>query len=108
MSSNSVTQLSDENDFNLYLGKLLANPRELEVYDHPEWIRPNIGSKVEIISWDTQCNVRECVKAGKLSYLTVKEINPIVVGYGDRYYWSYGITVNEVDLEFLQWHYKIL
>jgi hypothetical protein len=101
--------IEDSNDDFMYsVYKIIANPLELTVYDHPNWIRPNIGDHVEIVSWDTQCNVQESVKLSKLPYLTVKEVIPYVVGCGDSYYWAYQIEVEESQLEFLQWHYRVL
>jgi len=92
--------------------KLLANPEGLNVRDDPNWSEPMVGDKVEIISWDTQVRVQECVRVSKLPYLTVANVNPIIVGTGKNgandYAWAYEICVNETDLEFLQWHYKIL
>jgi len=89
--------------------KLMANPTDLEVEDKKEWRSPKIGDKVEVISYDTQVDVKECVRVAKLPYLTVNEINPIVVGVGnDRYCWAYEIGVEETHLTFLQYHYRIL
>jgi hypothetical protein len=103
--SNSIVSLGDD----LVLKKLFANPTDLIVEDKPEWICPNVGDKVQIVSYDTQCDVKECVRVSKLPYLTVSEVNPIVVGIGnDRYCWAYEIYVEETNLNFLQYHYKIL
>jgi hypothetical protein len=89
--------------------KILANPDELVVLDKAEWIEPKLGDHVEIVSWDTQCDVQESVRLSKLAYLTVSDINPIVVGLGNyQYAWAYEICVEESHLSFLQWHYKIL
>ena len=96
-------------DEDLSLEKLLANPMDLLVEDKSEWKQPKIGDKVEIISYDTQADVKECVRVSKLPYCTVSEVNPIVVGVGnDRYCWAYEICVAETHLQFLQWHYKLL
>jgi hypothetical protein len=99
-----------ESDNLFEFNKLLANPGDHLVFDHPLWKRPNIGDHVKIVSFDTQCNVQECIKLSKLPYLTVMEVKPIIVGNGDGsvYYWSYEISVIESDLEFLQWHYEII
>jgi hypothetical protein len=93
----------------LDISKLLVNNTDLIVEDHKDWRCPNKGDKVEIVSYDTQMNVQECVRVSKLPYCTVKDIYPQVVGVGnDRYCWAYEIGVEETHLQFLQWHYKLL
>lgn len=89
--------------------KLLANPLDRIVNDNPKWKQPKIGDHVRIISWDTQVDVKECVRICTLPYLTVKDVNPMVVGTGNEgYCWAYNIEVEETSLEFLQWHYEII
>jgi hypothetical protein len=93
----------------LSLKKLLANPTELRVEDNINWICPDVGDKVKILSYDTQVDVNECVRVSNLPYLTIKEVHPIVVGIGNgRYCWAYEIEVVESHLMFLQYHYKLL
>jgi hypothetical protein len=105
--SSSNVNVSDDGD--MMLKKVFANPMGLDIVDRPDWIQPKIGDKVEIVSWDTQCHVQECVRVAKLPYLTVKDVNPVCVGTGnDGYAWAYDICVEETELEFLQWHYRIL
>jgi len=99
----------DKNEFDFQVLKLLNNPEELTVEDYPNWCKPRIGDLVEIVSWDTQENVQECVRLAKLPYLTVKRVIPYIVGCGDeRYCWAYQIGVEESHLKFLQWHYKVI
>lgn len=94
---------------NMLLAKAMVNRKGLDIMDYPSWPCPEIGDKVEIVSWDTQSNVQECVRVSKLPYLTIKAIRPTIVGIGnDRYAWSYEISVEETYLEFMQWHYKLL
>ena len=103
-----LQEISDE-DFRLEVLKIMTNVDELAVEDYPDWIRPRLGDLVEIVSWDTQDNVQECVRLAKLPYLTISEVIPYVVGCGcDRYCWAYKIGVKESQLKFLQWHYKVI
>lgn len=91
----------------MLLKRMLANLSDLDVEDKPEWKCPKLGDKVIITSYDTQCEVKECVRLSQLPYLTVSEVFPVVIGIGnDRYAWSYEICVEETHLQFLQWHYK--
>jgi len=110
MSVNSTNDgLLSDREFKFEVLKLLNNPEDLTVEDYPDWRRPKLGDLVEIISWDTQENVQECVRLAKLPYLTVNEIIPYVVGCGyERYCWAYQIRVEESQLKFLQWHYKVI
>lgn len=93
----------------MLLKKLFANPGKLKVEDKKEWKCPNVGDKVRITSFDTQCEAQECVRLAKLPYLTVSEVFPASIGIGnDRYAWAYEICVEESHLEFLQWHYEVI
>lgn len=103
-----LENISDES-FRIGVLKIMANIDELTVEDYPDWKQPNVGDLVEIISWDTQCNVQECCRLAKLGHLTIKEVIPYVVGCGHgRYCWAYEICVEESQLQFLQWHYKVI
>lgn len=105
--SNADVNVSD--DFYMSIKKILCNQDDLTIEDKPEWVEPKIGQLIEIVSWDTQSNVQECVRVSKLPYVTVKSVRPVIVGIGnDRYAWSYDISIEESHLEFMQWHYKIL
>lgn len=103
-----LENISDE-DFRIGVLKIMANTDELTVEDYPDWKQPSIGDLVEIVSWDTQDNVQECVRLAKLPFLTIKDVQPFVVGCGhERYCWAYKIGVEESQLKFLQWHYKVI
>src|SRR5687767_6750596 len=109
MSVNSTNQKRLVEDFMVEVYKISSNLEELTVEDYPDWRRPMIGDFVEIISWDTQENVQECVRLAKLTCLKIKEVISYVVGCGcERYCWAYQIRVEESHLEFLQWHYKVI
>lgn len=103
-SNNSICSNSD-----LSLKKILTNSTDIAVKDFPGWICPSTGDKVEIVSYDTQKDVQECVKVSKLPYCTVKEVYPHIVGVGnDKYCWAYEISIEESHLRFLQYHYKVI
>lgn len=96
-------------DVDVMLNKVIINSEDLDIIDKSEWPQPRINDHVEIVSWDTQSHVQECVKLSKLPYLTVSAIAPVITGIGnDKYAWSYVINVKESTISFLQWHYKIL
>lgn len=88
--------------------RLLANPTEEIVFDHPLWRKPEIGDKVEIVSWDEQTHVQECVRLSHLPFLVVSDVIPFIVGNGVFCYWAYKIGVEGSNVTFLQWNYKIL
>lgn len=98
----------DADNFMFQCLKLMANPLRFNVYDHPRWIKPNVGDHIAITNWSMQDNVVECIRLHSLPYLVVKEVVPDIIWINDRYYWIYSISVVGSCVKFLQWHYKII
>lgn len=89
--------------------KLLANPRDYDVKDKEEWKCPQVGDKIKILSFDNQYLINECLKVNQLECVTVKSVHPVLVGFGQQgYFWSYDVVIEEANLKFLQFHYKLI
>lgn len=106
-TNNNIAITTKIGSSEMAIKKLFINNENLEITDNPEWKEPEIGEHIEITSWDRQDNVQECVRLSKLPYLTISNVNPVIMpAPNGEYHWGYEVEVKESHLKFLQVAFK--
>lgn len=109
-TSSSLSKFSINDNINTILLRIILSNGE-NIIDDERWIEPILGERIEIISWDEQIDVQECIKLSRFPFLTIKDIFPIIIGIGnEKYAWAYNVEVEETErnIVFSQFTYKLL